>query len=100
MRYLTEDSPAIKSGNEKKKFKRWSKEIRTDDVTKRIEVEEVTNGYIITVSKYGTGEDGKYFDDCTKKISTTNPFEKSEDKEEDGFDGLMSSAVKTMDDYL
>jgi len=93
MSYLTEDS-AVKSGSEKKKFKRWTKEVRDGDVTKRIEVEEVVNGYIISTSKYGTGEDGKYIDECTKKISTTNPFDKNEDSD-DGLD-LMSSANNSL----
>jgi len=99
MSYLTEDAKPINNGSEKKKYKRWSKEVRMDDVTKRIEVEEVSNGYIITIEKYGTIE-GEYKSECTKKISTSNPFDKSEDKDDEGFDGLMGSAVKTMDDYL
>lgn len=37
-------------------------------------------------------------DEEIKKISTTNPFEKKQ--EDDGFDGLMKSAVSTIDEYL
>lgn len=98
MSYLNEKSISAETPS-KKKYKRWSKEVRSDDVTKRIEVEEVTNGYIITVSKYGTGEDGKYMDECTKKISSTNPFEKEEEKKEDDID-LMGSASNSIDNYL
>lgn len=102
MGYLTESSPEPAP---KKKFKRWSKEETANGITKSIRVEEVTNGYIITICKYGKDEsnpDSKYIDEEVKKISTTNPFEKKVESEEDNdsFDGLMSSAVKTLDNYL
>ena len=95
MGYLTESVPSAKA-TENKKYQTWSKEIRIGDLTKRLQVEEVSNGFLITYSKYGR-EEGKeeYIDECVKKISTTNPFDKSDtkDDEADELDGLMTSAV-------
>jgi len=90
MSYLTEEKG---TSSEKKKYKRWVKEVRDGDNTKRVEVEEVSNGYIITIEKYGT-IDGEYKSECTKKVSTTNPFEKKEDSDES--DDLMSSANNSL----
>ena len=43
-------------------------------------VEKVDGGYIITEEKYGTPEGEKeYLSECIKKVSTENPFEKSEE---------------------
>jgi hypothetical protein len=82
----------------KKKYKKWTKEVRDGDSTKRVEVEEVSNGFIITIEKYGD-VDGKYESECTKKISATNPFEKKPDEDDESFDGLMKSATNSMDNY-
>lgn len=56
------------------------KVIRTNDVTKRITVEEVENGYIITYCTHGRRNktkakpEGEYFDETKKWISKTNPL--------------------------
>jgi len=87
----------------KKRYKRWSKELSANGITERVEVEEVSNGFIISIVKYGKEENSeKYIDICTKKISTTNPFENKpkEDSDNESFDGLMKSAINSMDNYL
>ena len=82
-----------------KKYKRWEKSESTDGMTKRVCVEQVENGFIITMEKYGSsGEDEKYTNECKKYISKKNPLEgmspkteeeSYEDKILDGLEGLM-----------
>ena len=83
----------------------WSKEIRKNGITKRISVEKVENGYIITINKYGRDETKKnstYSDECRKFISKENPFEgeeadgndKSTDK--DSVKTIVKSALESM----
>ena len=82
-----------------KKYKRWEKSESTDGMTKRVCVEQVENGFIITMEKYGSsGEDEKYTSECKKYISKKNPLEgmspkteeeSYEDKILEGLEGLM-----------
>ena len=82
-----------------KKYKRWEKSESTDGMTKRVCVEQVENGFIIIMEKYGSsGEDEKYTSECKKYISKKNPLEgmspkteeeSYEDKILDGLEGLM-----------
>lgn len=84
---------------EHKKYKRWEKSESTDGMTKRVCVEQVENGFIIIMEKYGSsGEDEKYTSECKKYISKKNPLEgmspkteeeSYEDKILDGLEGLM-----------
>lgn len=74
--------------SEKKKYRRWSKCVEMDGITKKIEVREVENGYVICKSMYGKMEGSEeYIDERKEYISTTNPMEekskKMEDKEEE-----------------
>ena len=39
---------------------RWSKEISDGNMTKRLSVESVENGFIITINKYGDEGEGEY----------------------------------------
>jgi len=81
------------------KCKRWEKSQTADGVTKRVCVEQVENGFIITMEKYGTALDSeKYTNECKKYISKKNPLEgmspkteeeSYEDKILDGLEGLM-----------
>lgn len=81
------------------KYKRWEKSESTGGMTKRVCVEQVENGFIITMEKYGSsGEDEKYTSECKKYISKKNPLEgmspkteeeSYEDKILDGLEGLM-----------
>jgi hypothetical protein len=80
-----------------KKYKRWEKSQTADGMTKRICVEEVENGFVISMEKYGQGEDEKYTNECKKYISKTNPLkeedikteeESAEDKILDGLENL------------
>ena len=48
MGYLTESVPSAKA-TENKKYQTWSKEIRIGDLTKRLQVEEVSNGFLIPI---------------------------------------------------
>lgn len=59
--------------------KRWEKSESADGITKRVSVEQVENGYIVTMEKYGKlsadEDDSKYTNDCKKYISKKNPLE-------------------------
>ena len=59
--------------------KRWEKSETADGITKRVSVEQVENGYIVTMEKYGKlsmdDDDSKYTNDCKKYISKKNPLE-------------------------
>ena len=59
--------------------KRWEKSETADGITKRVSVEQVENGYIVTMEKYGNAsddeDDSKYTNDCKKYISKKNPLE-------------------------
>ena len=59
--------------------KRWEKSESADGITKRVSVEQVENGYIVTMEKYGKAsddeDDSKYTNDCKKYISKKNPLE-------------------------
>jgi hypothetical protein len=59
--------------------KRWEKSETADGITKRVTVEQVENGYIVTMEKYGRSsqdsDDSKYTNDCKKYISKKNPLE-------------------------
>ena len=81
--------------------KRWEKSESADGITKRVSVEQVENGYIVTMEKYGRTsddeDDSKYTNDCKKYISKKNPLkgmapktekESVEDKILDGLENL------------
>ena len=59
--------------------KRWEKSETADGITKRVTVEQVENGYIVTMEKYGRAsldsDDSEYTNDCKKYISKKNPLE-------------------------
>lgn len=66
-----------------------SKRIRKGDTTKELQVEQVENGFIITISEDGykinSKGDKEYYDTRKKYISETNPLEtdkESKEKEE------------------
>lgn len=72
---------------EHKKYKRWEKSETADGMTKRVSVEEVENGFVITMEKYGqSGEDEKYTNECKKYISKTNPLKAEDEKTEEKSD--------------
>lgn len=81
--------------------KRWEKSETADGITKRVSVEQVENGYIVSMEKYGKpsmDDDGdKYTNECKKYISKKNPLEgmkpkteqeSAEDKILDGLENL------------
>jgi hypothetical protein len=70
----------IKLDNMSNDKKRWEKSETADGITKRVTVEQVENGYIVTMEKYGIPsmddkDDSKYTNDCKKYISKKNPLE-------------------------
>jgi hypothetical protein len=71
-------------GNESISYRKsWEK----DGINHSKEVKKLEGGYLITEAKYGTlkgqgEESGEYIDERKEYISTTNPFNKKEDKEE------------------
>jgi len=69
----------IKLNNMSDNKKKWEKSESADGITKRVSVEQVENGYIVTMEKYGRAsddeDDSKYTNDCKKYISKKNPLE-------------------------
>jgi hypothetical protein len=65
----------LKSTSEYKPIVSLEKTIKKGKITKRICVDQVENGFIISISKWGNDESGNYVDECKKFISATNPFE-------------------------
>lgn len=60
-----------------KERKRWVKEepLESGKGTKRIEVEEVSNGFIKTETIEGEDSKGEYKYECVKSIHEDNPIE-------------------------
>lgn len=73
--------------NKKEEKLSITKSVKKNGITKRIEVDEVENGFIICISKHGKSPDSKeYIDEYKKYISETNPLAKEvkeENKEKD-----------------
>lgn len=77
-----------------------SKEITKNGITKRLTIDEVENGFIICINKYGckTNEDGEkeHFDSYKKYISKTNPLEKKEDVDEENTSSEIMEALNNL----
>jgi hypothetical protein len=82
--------------------KRWEKSQTADGITKRICVEQVENGYVISVEKYGqSGESEKYTNECKKYISKKNPLEGSEPKtEEESHEEKVLEGLEKLNDLM
>lgn len=76
-----------------KKYRSWSKSVRTDNMTREICVKEAENGYIITKTISGDDSDGKWFHKEKVFISKENPLEV---KKED----LLDSALDAIDNLM
>ena len=83
--------------------KRWRKEESVNGITKSLNVEEVENGYVIRVCKYGndsTKKDSKYIDEERTFISKENPLKElspEEDEESDDFSlGSINATISSM----
>lgn len=74
-----------------KKNRRWSKSTENNGVSTTISVEEVENGFIVTLNKYGHDlketSKNKYIDIHKRWISKENPLKDDDEIEESlGFD--------------
>lgn len=52
-----------------------TKKVKKDDVDKEVRVEQVENGYIITIEKSWRDKKEGYQSECKKYISKDNPFD-------------------------
>lgn len=78
---------------------KMSKSIKKDDVNKTVNVEEVENGFIITINKDWRDKKDSYQYETKKYISTTNPF--GENKEVKGkWDEKENSLAKSLENFL
>jgi len=63
----------------KNEVKTWEKSVQEDNITKKILVEEIENGFLVTVTKYGDVKDSKgnftYINKSKKFFSETNPLD-------------------------
>ena len=79
------------------KHKRWEKSETTDGITKRVCVEQVENGFVITMEKYGSGLDEKYTSECKKYISKKNPLEGTSPKtEEESYEDKILDGLENL----
>lgn len=62
---------------------RISKSVKKDGIDKTVTVEEVQNGFIITIDKSWRDKKDCYQYECKKYISKENPFDKKESKNEE-----------------
>lgn len=75
----------------KKEYKRWEKSERINDYTKTLIVEEVENGYIVSISTDGKNKKGQWEYDCKKWISEENPLENTTPVEKKEDTSLMEA---------
>ena len=82
--------------------KRWRKSESSSGITKSLEVEEVENGFIIAIEKYGrdeTKKNSEYYNERRTYVSKTNPLaEQSPEEEEDFFS--LKNIDATISDML
>jgi hypothetical protein len=82
--------------------KRWEKSETTDGMTKRVCVEQVENGYIVTMEKYNIpsmseDDDSKYTNECKKYISKKNPLEGMSPKtEEESYEDKILDGLENL----
>lgn len=80
-----------KDGKESISYRKsWEK----NGVNHSIEVRKVEGGYIITKSKYGKPSDdpeADYIDMRSEEVSTTNPFDKKEDSDDEKMFGFIDN---------
>lgn len=89
---------------EKEKSKRVKKSLTKDGMTYEITVEEVEGGFIVTKSMWGDrplakpkdGRTSEYISKEKRYVSTTNPFEEKEEK--DDFNFSLGSALDAIAD--
>lgn len=84
----------IKQTAEMTKIKTWSKTISDENSSKTVRVEQVENGYIISVDTEGKEKDGNWKYSSKKYISGTNPF--SEGSELPDMTGTLDEFLKDM----
>lgn len=74
------------NAHQKQPKRKWCVTEEKDDVTKKIEVREATNGFIIKkcISGYKKNDKGEkeWFDEESETISKTNPLEKKSMEDE------------------
>ena len=80
-----------KDGKESISYRKsWEK----NGLNHSIEVRKVEGGYIITKSRYGTpddSEEGKYIDERSEEVSTTNPFNRDENSDDQMMFGFIDN---------
>jgi hypothetical protein len=81
-----------------KKHNRWEKSETSDGITKRVCVEQVENGFVITMEKYGSSSiDEKYTSECKKYISKKNPLEGQNPKtEEESYEDKILDGLENL----
>lgn len=90
---------------EKKEGTVWETKQTVGDESKRIGVEKVSNGYIISIEKSGykkKGDEKEWYSETTKLISSEDPREmlkgKKEEKKDD--DWAVKQAIMTWNNGL
>ena len=84
-----------KDGNKSTSYRKsWEK----NGLNHSIEVKKVEGGYIISESKHGTpadgGDDAKWIDERSERVSTTNPFKDNKEDKLDKDESMFSFVDK------
>jgi hypothetical protein len=67
----------------KKENKKWSKSSTMNGVTKKMEVRQIENGFIVLFEKYGRDQESDTYVEETKEIfSKTNPLDEMDEIDE------------------
>lgn len=83
-------SPSI----EKKAYKSWRKSSEADGISKSVNVEEIENGFIVSISEYGRDKNDKYYDRNRKFYSKENPLDGDDMVMDSGLDSAITNFVK------
>lgn len=78
--------------------KSWCFTKEDGNMTTRIEVREITNGFIVRKNVYGHKNDDEYFDEYTETYYEENPFEDEQPDEEKEESNSTIDSLKGMMD--
>ena len=83
------------SSMEDGKYRAWSKSSRNDDWTKEIRVDEIENGFLVSLEEYGQ-KGGDYKHKCRKYFTKENPLSEDDLKMDEGLDEAINAFVDSI----
>lgn len=83
------------SSMEDGKYRTWSKSSRNNDWTKEIRVDEIENGFLVSLEEYGN-VGGDYKHKCRKYFTKENPLSEDDLKMDEGLDEAINEFVDSI----